>query len=70
MKLNLISVPSSQSNAASGETSSSPSMSNLIPLLSITPSDEIVFSKNSQGDLTAKVQIKNIATKSIAFKVI
>jgi hypothetical protein len=60
-------VPSSVQT--SSEVASSPSLSSQIPLLSITPSDEIVFTKNSQGDLTAKVQIKNISAKPIAFKV-
>lgn len=51
------------------EVTHSPSSTNLATLWSINPSDEIVFSKNSQGDLAAKVQIKNISAKSIAFKV-
>lgn len=58
------SIPSAAEVAAS-----SPPLSNLVPLLSISPADEIVFTKNLQGDLTAKVQIQNISAKSIAFKV-
>lgn len=56
------------------EVTNSPSLtsSTVIPtsLWTINPSDEIVFSKNSQGDLAAKVQIKNISAKTIAFKVL
>ena len=62
------SVPSSNGTEGSG-LPASPPVSNFVPLLSITPSDEIVFTKNSLGDLTAKVQIKNISNKTIAFKV-
>lgn len=56
-------------SSSSGDNAGSPPVVSLAPLLSITPSDEIVFSKNSAGDLTAKVTIKNISTKSIAFKI-
>ena len=38
-------------------------------LLGLTPSEEVVFDGNGGGGLVAKLQIKNIATKSLVFKV-
>jgi hypothetical protein len=42
---------------------------NVANLLSLTPSEEVVFTQNPQGDLVAKVKVQNACGKAVAFKV-
>ena len=47
----------------------SPSQSLRKPLLRLSPSQDLIFSPNSYGDLTARIQMSNMSPGLVAYKV-
>lgn len=54
----------------SGSGGSSGSLSSAGSLLSLNPSDEVIFNQTApQGDLLAKVQVTNVCDRTVAYKI-
>ena len=49
-------------------TSSQQSLRKQAVLLRLSPSQDIIFSPNSYGDLTARIQMSNVSSSVVAFK--
>ena len=44
------------------------SVRKLPPLLRVSPSQDLIFSPNSYGDLTARIQMWNVSPGAVAYK--